>query len=100
MKRVFCTYIMASQTGVIYVGVTGNLAQRVDQHKAHINTDSFTSKYDCNKLVYFEASKYVLNAIAREKQIKRWRREKKVNLINSVNPQWNDLSEGLIDLQC
>ncbi len=73
-------------------GLTNNLLERVYQHKNDL-IDGFTKKYQCHKLVYFEEHQYVLNAIDREKQIKRWRREKKQDLIKSTNPSWKDLSE-------
>ena len=78
---------------VLYVGVTSNLESRVWQHKNKVYP-GFTSKYNVNKLVYYEVHDDIFVAIQREKQIKRWRREKKEWLINSMNPCWNDLSEG------
>lgn len=86
-------YIMASKSRVLYVGITGNLELRVNEHKTAFNPDSFTDRYNCHKLVYFEEFESPLEAIEREKQIKRWRREKKLNLINQTNPEWIDLSE-------
>lgn len=91
MNRTFYVYIMASKSRTIYVGFTNVLIQRVHQHKANFNK-CFTSKYKCHKLVYYETFKYVLDALAREKQIKRWRREKKVGLIELSNPEWSDLA--------
>ncbi len=96
MKRAYHLYILASQSGVLYVGVTGNLAERTHQHKIKINPNSFAAKYKCDQLVYFEEFQYVLDAIEREKQVKKWRREKKIGLINSLNPEWTDLSESFI----
>jgi putative endonuclease len=87
----FFVYIMASDSGTLYIGVTNNVIRRVHQHKNNL-VDGFTKKYQCHKLVYFEEHKYVLNAIAREKQIKRWRREKKVSLIRLINSSWRDLA--------
>jgi putative endonuclease len=89
---VYHVYIMASESGVLYTGVTNHLESRTVQHKQKL-VPGFTSIYNVTKLVYFEPFGDVRNAIAREKQLKRWRREKKVALIESVNPTWRDLSE-------
>ncbi len=78
---------------VMYVGMTNNLERRLFEHKTKI-VDGFTKKYNVNKLVYFEETSDVHVAIAREKEIKKWRREKKNNLVISMNPQWKDLSES------
>ena len=83
---------MASKSKTLYVGFTNVLQQRADQHKAKLNPDSFTSKYNCHKLVNYEEFEYVLDAINREKQVKKWRREKKIGLIETVNREWLDLS--------
>ncbi len=88
---VYHVYIMASESGVLYIGVTNHLESRTAQHKLKMNS-GFTSKYNVTKLVYFEPFTDVRYAIAREKQLKRWRREKKVALIERVNPTWRDLS--------
>jgi putative endonuclease len=82
---------MASKSRVIYVGVTGFLMGRVLQHKA-CEVDGFTKRYNVTRLVYFEVFRYVNNAIARETEIKKWRREKKVALIEALNPTWEDLA--------
>lgn len=87
----FYTYIMASKSGTLYVGVTNNLGRRVYEHKKHLHP-GFTSKYSCYKLVYFENYNSVKDAIAREKQLKNWRRSKKEFLIRTINPSWKDLS--------
>ena len=89
-KRYF-VYILANRGGVLYVGMTSSLEVRVDQHK-NKRLDGFTKHYNVTRLVYFEATNDVLAAIAREKQIKGWRRSKKITLIESMNPQWRDLS--------
>lgn len=91
-SKTYYMYITASKTRVLYIGVTGNLYERICQHKEKANPDSFTAKYYVDRLVYFEAFSQIENAIGREKQIKKWRREKKVNLIETVNPKWQDLS--------
>ena len=81
-----------NNNNVLYIGVTNNLARRVLEHKNHINADSFTSKYNCNKLVYYEYTNSIKDAIAREKQLKNWKREWKNDLIKNKNPTWEDLS--------
>lgn len=73
--------------------MTSDLKRRLSQHK-NGNRNSFSARYNLDKLVYFETTKYVLNAIKREKQIKKWNREWKVNLINGLNPDWKDLSDN------
>ena len=78
---------------VIYVGVSTNLTKRVYQHKTKVYK-GFTSKYNCDKLVYFEEFDDINQAIAREKQIKSGNRKRKEDLINTENSEWNDLSEG------
>jgi len=87
----FYVYIMASLTGTLYVGMTNDINRRVYEHK-HNLIEGFTKKYSCHKLVYYEHFTDVCEAINREKQIKRWRREKKQNLIRTINPGWKDLS--------
>jgi putative endonuclease len=84
---------MASRSRVLYVGITGFLMQRALQHKSG-ECDGFTKKYKVSRLVYYETFQYVNNAIARETEIKKWRREKKVALIERDNPTWEDLAAG------
>jgi putative endonuclease len=91
MERTFHVYLTASKSGVLYLGVTGNLAQRVFQHKEQF-VAGFTRKYNVTKLVWFEPHGSARSAISREKEIKGWRRAKKVALIESMNPHWDDLS--------
>ncbi|MDP3964766.1 MAG: GIY-YIG nuclease family protein [bacterium] len=92
VRREFYTYIMSNiRNSVLYVGMTGNLEGRVRQHKEK-EINGFTKKYNITKLVYFEVYQTPMEAIYREKQIKRWRREKKVWLINLLNAEWLDLS--------
>jgi len=93
MPSCYYVYIMAGQRGVIYVGVTGNLERRVYLHKAHTN-GGFATRYNVTSLVYFERYASIQAAIAREKEIKAWRREKKLVLIATMNPKWGDLSYG------
>ena len=88
---VYHIYIMASASGVLYIGVTNNLEVRVSQHKQKLCA-GFSAEYNTTKLMYFEPFSDIRDAIAREKQLKRWRREKKVFLIEKANPTWRDLS--------
>ncbi len=92
-SRTYCVYIMANQSRTLYVGVTNNLKRRVLEHKQG-EVQGFTSRYHIDQLVYFEVFGDIRAAIAREKQIKHWRREKKLRLIDSENPDWHDLSDG------
>jgi len=81
---------------VLYVSVTSNLVQRVQQHQNKEHPKSFTAKYNCNQLVYYESFSSIVEAIAREKNIKNWKREWKDELINSINPEWKDLSDEVL----
>jgi putative endonuclease len=92
MKKYYI-YIMTNRSGTLYIGVTRDLAGRVFQHKEGKGS-TFTSKYRIDKLIYYEEFDYVYEAISREKQLKGWLRSKKVGLIESVNPEWVDLSAG------
>jgi len=85
-------YILASASGVLYTGVTNHLERRVTEHQSK-RTKGFSSAYNTTKLVYFEPFSDIRNAIAREKQWKTWRRNKKVALIERLNTQWRDLSK-------
>ncbi len=87
----YFVYIMASRARVLYVGMTNDLLRRVFEHKNGL-TPGFVTRYDFKSLVYFEEANNAVSAIAREKQLKRWRREKKLQLIESVNQSWMDLS--------
>jgi len=87
----YYVYIMASRSRTLYAGVTNDLERRVAEHKRGL-LPGFTSRYRVSRLVYFEATENVESAIAREKEIKCWRREKKVALIESGNPTWDDLA--------
>ena len=78
---------------VLYTGVTGDLPERVDQHKKKTDAKSFTARYNLSRLVYYEVFYDAGLAIMREKQIKGWKRWKKIQLIESLNPKWNDLSD-------
>jgi putative endonuclease len=92
MTKTYYAYIMANITGTLYTAVTSDLLQRVYDHKQKL-IPSFTSRYSINRLVYYEETQDIRNAITREKQIKGWRRAKKIELIQSINPIWTDLSE-------
>lgn len=91
MKQYY-VYIMTSRTGTLYTGMTNDLKRRVYQHKEKL-IEGFTKRYNVTRLVYFEEFGNVHDAIAREKQIKGWLRRKKIDLIESLNPKWRDLSE-------
>ena len=93
MERRYFVYIMSSRSRNLYIGVTNNLYRRTYQHK-HKAVPGFTAKYKIDRLVYFELFGDIRLAIAREKQVKAWGREKKIFLINSTNPAWQDLAEA------
>jgi len=95
MKQYY-VYIMTNRSGTLYTGVTNNLERRVYEHK-HKLVPGFTKKYNITKLVYYDVSPDVRAAIEREKEIKGWLRRKKIALIESVNPEWRDLSEDWYD---
>jgi putative endonuclease len=90
----YYVYIMTNQSRNLYVGVTNNIHRRVEAHKAGL-TEGFTSRYKIDTLVYVESFRNINSAISREKQIKYWRREKKLRLVNQENPDWHDLIDGL-----
>jgi putative endonuclease len=88
----YYTYILTNSTStVLYIGVTNNLEARLLQHRQK-ETPGFTSRYNLNKLVYYETYDHVVDAIAREKQLKGWRRAKKAWLVEMINREWADLS--------
>jgi putative endonuclease len=91
--RTFWVYILASRSRVLYVGVTNDLLRRVREHQMH-EVPGFTAKYRIDRLVHCEETDDIDAAIAREKEIKGWRRSKKIELIEAANPTWFDLSEG------
>lgn len=93
----YFVYILASEkNGTLYVGVTDNLIRRVGEHKQPLNDNSFSTKYSVDKLVYFEQTEDVLEAIRREKQLKNWKRKWKIALIEKSNPEWKDLYMDLL----
>jgi putative endonuclease len=87
-----CTYITASPSGTLYIGMRGNLYVRALQHK-DADFEGFAKAYGCTRLVYWECFDDVVKAINREKQLKGWRRAKKIALIETMNPHWEDLAE-------
>ena len=93
MKKTYYVYLITNWNNkVLYIGVTNNLERRLYEHKNKL-IKGFTEKYNISKLVYFEQTSDIYSAITREKEIKRWRREKKNNLIESKNKPWEDLSK-------
>ena len=93
--KISSAYIMTNKkNGTLYVGVTSNLRNRVYEHKNNLK-EGFTSKYSLHKLVYYEIGESISGAIDREKQIKSGTRKRKIELIESINPDWNDLYENI-----
>src|ERR1700733_8624488 len=96
MDKQYFVYLLTNKPyGTIYTGVTSNLIQRVYQHKEGF-VDGFTKKYDLHQLVYYEVHVDINEAILREKRIKRWHRQWKINLIEQSNPLWSNLAIGLL----
>jgi putative endonuclease len=93
-KYNFWVYIMASRSLQLYIGFTSDLRVRVAQHK-QLRPGTYTARYNITRLVYFEHYTYVLNAISREKELKDWNREGKLELIRAFNPTWQDLSKSI-----
>ena len=91
----YFTYIVASRSRTLYIGVTSNLVHRIHQHKYQLH-EGFTAKYNCHRLVWFERFEGPTRAIAREKQLKGWTRAKKIALIERTNATWEDLSTATI----
>lgn len=87
----FYVYIMASESGTLYIGITNNIVKRVWEHKNDTH-EGFTKKYECHKLVYYEHFEFVWNALERETKLKKWNRNKKETLIKTMNPAWKDLA--------
>ncbi len=94
MKNYWVYFLTNKHKNVLYIGITGNLVKRIYQHKQQ-QTKGFTSKYNVHLLVYYETFDDPENAITREKQLKKWTRRKKDNLINTHNPDWKDLGTDL-----
>lgn len=94
----YYVYIVSNKVNtVFYIGVTSDLEGRIWEHKQKVYK-GFTSKYECNKLVYYEEYQWIQDAIAREKQLKAGSRQRKINLIVAENPGWHDLSDGWYEL--
>lgn len=91
MGQEYYVYIMTNNSGTFYTGVTNDLVRRIYEHK-HKLIPGFTSKYNITRLVFFEATSDIREAVQREKQLKGWLRTKKIELIQSINPEWKDLS--------
>ncbi|VVU99799.1 MULTISPECIES: GIY-YIG nuclease family protein [Mesonia] len=95
MNEVWYIYIMTNKpNGVLYIGVTDNLEERVKEHKLKVYPKSFTARYNCDKLVYLEEIENGVEAAKREKQFKKWKRDWKIKLIEEMNPRWIDISEN------
>ena len=93
----YYVYILSNANkNVIYTGVTGDLVKRVYEHKNHFIKTSFTARYNVDNLVFYESTTDIESAIAREKQIKSWNRKRKNQLIESMNPTWEDLYESIL----
>lgn len=95
-ERQYYTYIMASRSGVLYVGMTNNLPRRVREHRRK-EADRFTARYNVTRLVWYRAFPRPQDAIAAEKKIKGWLRKKKVALIEEKNPSWKDLGPAVME---
>ena len=93
MKNYFVYILTNNSNKVLYIGVTNDLKRRIYEHKNKL-VEGFTRKYNLNKLIHYEETIDVRSAISREKQLKNWHREWKINLINDSNPDWSDLSEN------
>jgi putative endonuclease len=92
MGKTGFVYILTNKNKTtLYIGVTNNLCRRIYEHKNHVNKNSFSDRYNLEYCVYYEKFEYFYLAINREKELKKWNRQKKENLINTVNPQWNVL---------
>ena len=95
MPKTYYVYILASKrNGTLYIGVTNNLERRMYEHKNHL-IRGFTEKYNVSMLVYFEQTNDIQTALQREKQLKKWNRKWKLDLIEKINPQWKELSKDL-----
>ena len=100
MKRGGAVYIITNKNKTtLYIGVTSDLKRRIQEHKQHIHKGSFSDRYNLEYLVYYETFPFIVEAIAREKQLKAGNRKRKVDLINSINPEWKDLFDEIKDWQ-
>ncbi len=98
MKPGFVYIITNFTNTTLYIGVTSNLPQRINEHKGKRYQNSFSAKYNLNKLVYYDQFQMIGDAIGREKQLKAGSRKKKIDLIEKMNPEWNDLFEEIKDI--
>lgn len=89
--KLYSVYILTNRSRTLYTGVTGNLVRRLHQHRAKL-VEGFTKRYNITRLAYYESTSDVRVALEREKQLKRWSRQKKIQLIESLNPEWADLA--------
>ena len=90
--KYYYVYIMTNKPkGTLYIGITNNLIRRVYEHKNDLIENSFTSRYSLHRLVYYEVYSYVWDAIRREKNVKKWKRNWKIRMIEEMNPNWDDL---------
>lgn len=96
MSKKYYVYILTNRSRTLYTGMTNNLARRLEEHRSKHYQKSFTKRYSINRLVYFEELDHPADAIQREKQIKGWLRKKKIQLIESVNSEWLDLTEDIL----
>ena len=95
MKPTYVVYILASKPrGTLYIGVTNDLRRRMIEHR-NGNVEGFTQKYNIKRLVFVEQTEYIYSALSREKQLKRWHRDWKINLIEEQNPEWKDIYEDI-----
>ena len=93
----YYVYILSNNTGTtVYIGVTNDLVRRVYEHRMKLDANGFTARYDIHKLVYYEVTNNVEAAIAREKQLKSWNRKRKNKLVETRNPNWEDLYETIL----
>ena len=96
IEKAYYVYLMTNWNNkVMYIGITNNLERRIFEHKQKVG-QGFTEKYNINKLVYYEQTSDIIEALNREKEIKKWRREKKNRLVVKTNPIWRDLSEDFL----
>ncbi|MCF8262286.1 MAG: GIY-YIG nuclease family protein [Melioribacteraceae bacterium] len=96
MNKTYYVYIITNYSKTLYIGVTNNLERRIIEHKKGL-IEGFSKKYNCKKLVYFEFTESIEDAIRREKQLKNWHRQWKINLIEKMNPNWDDLFKNFIE---
>ena len=96
MKQYYVYILSSKKNGTLYIGLTNNLLRRIYEHKNNI-IEGFTKKYSVHNLVYYEKHNDINRAISREKQMKKWERQWKINLIRKSNPEWKDLYHDLVD---